>query len=140
MAHDALDRWLDQLEADTSDAPTLREISERFLHTRHTLLSACLETIIRQRYAKDLQQTEAVCRVDVASFAAGSMRRRFRRCTADSFCTGRTSTSMSATSASIRWTRNCSSRSGTISSTSRSGRPASGLTCRSAWVPTNSRT
>jgi len=61
MAHDALDRWLDQLEADTSDAPTLREISERFLHTRHTVLSACLETIIRQRYAKDLQQTEAVC-------------------------------------------------------------------------------
>jgi hypothetical protein len=61
MAHDALDRWLDQLGAETSDAPTLREISERFLHTRHTVLSSCLETIIRQRYGKDLQQTEAVC-------------------------------------------------------------------------------
>ena len=61
MAHDALDAGLDQLEADTAEAPTFREISERFLHTRHRLLSACLETVIRQRYAKELHQTEAVC-------------------------------------------------------------------------------
>jgi hypothetical protein len=61
MAHDALDTWLDQLEADTSEAPTLREISERFLQTRHAVLSACLEAVIRRRYAKELQQTEAVC-------------------------------------------------------------------------------
>jgi hypothetical protein len=62
MAHDALDAWLDQLEADTSaDAPTLREISERFMQTRLTLLGSCLEAVIRRRYAADLQQTEAVC-------------------------------------------------------------------------------
>ena len=61
MTHDALDAWLDQLEADTADAPTLREISERFMQTRLTLLGSCLETVIRQRYAADLQQTEAVC-------------------------------------------------------------------------------
>jgi len=52
MAHDALDAWLDQLEADTSKTPTLQELSERFLQTRQTLLAACLEALIRQRYAK----------------------------------------------------------------------------------------
>jgi hypothetical protein len=61
MAHDALDAWLDQLEADTTEAPTLLEISERFMQTRLTLLGTCLEAVIRQRYAADLQQTEAVC-------------------------------------------------------------------------------
>jgi len=61
MAHDALDAWLDHVEADTADAPTLREISERFLQTRHALLGACLDAVIRRRYAKELQQTEAVC-------------------------------------------------------------------------------
>jgi hypothetical protein len=70
MAHDALDAWLDQLEADTAEGPTLLEISERFLQTRLTLLGTCLEAVIRQRYAADLQQTEAVC-------ACG--RRLFRR-------------------------------------------------------------
>src|SRR5213594_3669257 len=70
MAHDALDAWLDQLEADAADAPTLLDISERFMQTRLTLLSTCLEAVIRQRYAADLQQTEAVC-------ACG--RRLFRR-------------------------------------------------------------
>src|SRR2546425_9162888 len=61
MAHDALDTWLDQLDADRSKAPTLREISERFMATRLELLGACLETVIRQHYAAELQQTEAVC-------------------------------------------------------------------------------
>src|SRR5712691_1337079 len=61
MAHDALDTWLDQLAADRSKAPTLREISERFMATRLELLGACLETVIRQQYAAELQQTEAVC-------------------------------------------------------------------------------
>src|SRR5712692_1303944 len=70
MAHDALDAWLDQLEADTAKAPTLLEISDRFMQTRLTLLATCLEAVIRERYAADLQQTEAVC-------ACG--RRLFRR-------------------------------------------------------------
>src|SRR5260370_23494229 len=62
MAHDALEAWLDQREADTTaDAPTLREISERFMQTRLTLLGSCLEAVIRRRYAADLQQTDAVC-------------------------------------------------------------------------------
>lgn len=61
MAHDALDAWLDQVEAETGETPTLLEISERFLATRLQLLGACLETVIRQQYAADLEQTEAVC-------------------------------------------------------------------------------
>jgi hypothetical protein len=61
MAHDALDAWLDQLEVDTAETPTLREISERFLQTRPALLNACLEAVIRQRYAQELQQTQAEC-------------------------------------------------------------------------------
>ena len=61
MAHDALDAWLDQLEQDTAEPPTLLEISERFMATRLKLLGACLETVIRQHYAADLAQTEAVC-------------------------------------------------------------------------------
>ena len=61
MAHDALDKWLDQIEAETATAPTLREISERFLATRADLLGACLEAVIRRQYAAELQQTEAVC-------------------------------------------------------------------------------
>jgi hypothetical protein len=61
MAHDALDAWLDQIEAETPDVPTLREISERFMQTRFTLLASCLEAVIRQRYAAELQQTEAQC-------------------------------------------------------------------------------
>src|SRR5881397_3403633 len=61
MAHEELDRWLDQLEAETVKGPTLRDLSERVLATRSELLSACLETVICQRYAAELEQTEAVC-------------------------------------------------------------------------------
>jgi hypothetical protein len=61
LAHDALDAWLDQVDADTPEAPSLRDISERLLQTRHAVLSACLDTIIRQRYARELQQTDAEC-------------------------------------------------------------------------------
>lgn len=61
MAHEALDGWLDQIEAETPERPTLLEISERFLATRTQLLGACLEAVIRQRYAADLEQIEAVC-------------------------------------------------------------------------------
>jgi hypothetical protein len=70
MAHDALDAWLDQMEADAAEGPTLLELSERVMTSRLTLLSACLETVIRTRYAAELAQTEAVC-------ACG--RRLFRR-------------------------------------------------------------
>ncbi len=70
MAHDALDAWLDQMEADAAEGPTLLELSERVMASRLTLLSACLETVIRKRYAAELAQTEAVC-------ACG--RRLFRR-------------------------------------------------------------
>lgn len=61
MAHQALDTWLDGLEAEAVEEPTLLEISERFMETRLGLLAACLESVITQRYAADLQQTEAVC-------------------------------------------------------------------------------
>jgi len=61
MAHDALDAWLDQLEPQTAEPPTLLEISERFMATRLQLLGACLETVIRQQYAADLAQTEMSC-------------------------------------------------------------------------------
>lgn len=71
MAHDALDRWLDELAADGAPAPTLREISERFMATRQGVLAACLEAVITERYAADLQRTEAVC-------ACGRRQRRRR--------------------------------------------------------------
>lgn len=61
MAHDALDAWLDQVEAETGKTPTLLQISERFMATRLQLLGACLEGLIRQQYAADLEQTEATC-------------------------------------------------------------------------------
>lgn len=61
MAHDALDVWLDRIEAEAGAQPTLLEISERFMATRLDLLAACLQSVITTRYATDLQQTEAVC-------------------------------------------------------------------------------
>ena len=61
MAHDALDAWLDQIEGETAERPTLRDLSERFLATRGQLLGACLEAVIRRRYAAELDQSEAVC-------------------------------------------------------------------------------
>jgi len=61
MVHDALDAWLDQIEAETAAPPTLLDLSEQFMASRLTLLGACLETVIRQQYAADLAQTEAVC-------------------------------------------------------------------------------
>jgi hypothetical protein len=61
MAHDALDAWLDQIDAETAEPPTLLALSERFMATRLRLLGACLEAVIREQYAADLAQTEAVC-------------------------------------------------------------------------------
>src|SRR5918996_2370745 len=61
MAHDALDAWLDQIEAETPARPTLLDLSERFLATRTQLLGACLEAVIRRQYAAELAQTDAVC-------------------------------------------------------------------------------
>src|SRR5229473_1135830 len=61
MAQDALVKWLDQLDADTPQRPTLREMSDRFTATRSELLGVCLETVIRRQYAAELQQTDAVC-------------------------------------------------------------------------------
>jgi hypothetical protein len=70
MAHDALDSWLDRIEAEATDGLTLLELSERFMATREEMLSACLEAVIRRRYAADLAQTEMVC---------GCGRRLYRR-------------------------------------------------------------
>jgi hypothetical protein len=61
MAHDALDHWLDQMLTAGGTTPTLLELSEQFLTTRHTVLATCLEAIIRERFAADLEQTEATC-------------------------------------------------------------------------------
>jgi len=61
MAHDALDRWLDQMVTAAGRAPTLLELSEQFLATRLTVLGPCLEAVIRERYAADLAQIEATC-------------------------------------------------------------------------------
>jgi hypothetical protein len=62
MAHDALDRWLDQMVVTGGTAPTLLELSEQFLATRLTVLGSCLEAVIRERFAADLAQMEAPCR------------------------------------------------------------------------------
>ena len=71
MAHQALDEWLDRVEAEAAEKPTLLAISEHFMETRLDLLAACLESVITQRYAADLQQTDAVC-------ACGRLLRRRR--------------------------------------------------------------
>jgi len=71
MAHQALDAWLDRMEAEAAEQPTLLAISERFMETRLDLLAACLESVITTRYAADLQQTEATC-------ACGRLLRRRR--------------------------------------------------------------
>jgi len=57
----ALDAWLDQLEAETAEAPTQRDLSERFMASRLTLLGARLEAVIRKRCGPELAQTEAMC-------------------------------------------------------------------------------
>lgn len=61
MAHKALDKWLDELEAEQAGPPTLLEISERFMETRLSLLATCLESVIKKRYAAELKQAEARC-------------------------------------------------------------------------------
>jgi hypothetical protein len=61
MAHDALDRWLDQMETTGGRTPTLLELSEHFMATRLTVLGPCLEAVIRERYGADLAQAEATC-------------------------------------------------------------------------------
>src|SRR5712692_5893283 len=106
MAHDALDRWLDQLDAETATAPTLREISDRFMATRSQLLSACLETVIRQQYAASWSRPRRRVRVAAACGVVGWMRRRCRRCTDESRSTARTSIATRVASAATRWTRN----------------------------------
>src|SRR3990170_941531 len=70
MAHQALDAWLDRMEAE-AEPLTLLAISERFMETRLDMLAACLESVITTRYAADLQQTEATC-------ACGRLLRRRR--------------------------------------------------------------
>lgn len=61
MAHEALDKMLDDLEAAGENSPTLRELSERLLISRQDLLTACLETALRRRYAAELKQKEMEC-------------------------------------------------------------------------------
>src|SRR2546425_3609975 len=124
MAHEELDRWLDQLEAETVKGPTLRDLSERFLATRSPLLSACLEPVIRQPYAAelDLSRPRPCVGVGASCGAAGSMRRRSRHCTAGSPCPVRPATATRVAAGSTRWTRSWAVPRSTISPTSRSGR------------------
>ncbi len=61
MAHKALDKWLDGIEMEGREPPKLRELSERFMDTRLDLLAACLESVIKKRYAAELKQCEASC-------------------------------------------------------------------------------
>lgn len=61
MAHEALDKMLDELEAEGAGSPTLRDLSERLMVSRLDLLAACLETALKRRYAAELKQKEAPC-------------------------------------------------------------------------------
>lgn len=79
MAHKVLDEWLDRMEAEAAEQPTLLAISERFMETRLDLLATCLESVITQRYAADLAQTKAAC-------PCGRVLRR-RRCDAKEIST-----------------------------------------------------
>lgn len=61
MAHEALDKLLDDLEAEGENSPTLRSLSERLMNSRQDLLTACLETALKRRYAAELKQKEMEC-------------------------------------------------------------------------------
>jgi len=61
MAHEALDKLLDELEAEGENSPTLRELSERLMISRQDLLATCLETALKRRYAVELKQKEMKC-------------------------------------------------------------------------------
>ena len=61
MAHDALDKLLDELEAEGEHAPTLRALSERLMISRQPLLATCLETVLTRRFATELTQKELPC-------------------------------------------------------------------------------
>ena len=61
MAHEALDKLLDELEAEGESSPTLRELSERLMISRQDLLATCLETALKRRYGAELKQKEMEC-------------------------------------------------------------------------------
>jgi hypothetical protein len=85
MAHDALDQWLDQMLTAGGAAPSLLELSEHALTTRHTVLATGFDAIIRERFAADLDQVQAVCgcgrrlarhRLDPRTISTDESRRR----------------------------------------------------------------
>ena len=61
MAHDALDKLLDELEAEGEHAPTLRALGERLMISRQHLLATCLETVLKRRFATELTEKERPC-------------------------------------------------------------------------------
>ena len=86
LVRDALDAWLDQLEAATDRPPTLREISARFLATRGELLSACLDP---RDSARISTRPKPRARFAGGCAAEDSMRKRSRPCVGASRCTAR---------------------------------------------------
>jgi len=85
---------LDQLEADTAQAPTLREISERFMAEPPDPLGDLPGGGHSPAVCGGLQQTEAVCRVD-AAYSARLDAKEISTRTDGSPSTGRTSTATS---------------------------------------------
>ena len=63
MARQSLDRWLDQLRPlfEQETPPTLREMSQRFMETRTSLLGEILQSLGETLYAAFLEQKQCPC-------------------------------------------------------------------------------
>jgi len=63
MAHEHLDRWLDQMAPlfERERPPSLFELSRFFTQTRTTLLGGCLQALTQELHAQALEQTQIGC-------------------------------------------------------------------------------
>jgi len=64
MAHEELDKWVDQIIAEVFEEgkqPTVMDLSELFCRTKHKLLGACFQAVLEKKYADLLEQTHAPC-------------------------------------------------------------------------------
>ena len=99
-------KLLDELEANR-DA-TLRALSEQLLISRQHLLAACLETVLKRRFATELAQKEWTCACGRSRARGGRTRGTVDAARAD-LLTGPTSTPGRGTGVT-RWMRNSNSR------------------------------
>ena len=63
VAYKAIDRWVEKFRDffERGTPPTILEISERFSQTKHLLLEACFEGLIKRLAEDSLEQVQAKC-------------------------------------------------------------------------------